>query len=70
MEIENHRLGGCEKRGVLGIGQTVRMRVWRDEFEQVGYVEEADFQVREVLPEEGGGGEGFVGRDVAAGCHD
>lgn len=69
VKVENTRYVICKDGLVLMCLETMRMLRVINEFEQVDYVYEADFEVGEVCAEEGGGGEGFVRRHVAAGGH-
>jgi hypothetical protein len=55
-----------EERGVLGVRQAVRVVAVGDQLEQVDDVDEAHFHVREVLAQESGCREGFLGHDVSA----
>jgi hypothetical protein len=59
-----------EERGVLGVRQAVRVVAVGDQLEEVDDVDEAHFHVGEVLAQEGGGREGFLRHDVAAGGDD
>lgn len=70
MEVEDDGFVGGEDGAVFGVCEAVGVVAVLDEFEEVDDVDEADFQLGEVLAEESGGGEGFLGGDVAAAGHD
>jgi hypothetical protein len=59
-----------EERGVLGVRQAVRVVAVGDQLEEVDDVDEAHFHVWEVLAQERGCREGFLGHDVSAGSDD
>lgn len=70
VEVEHDGLVVGEDGGVLGCCQAVGVvAVWH-ELEEVDDVDEADFQLGEVLAQESGGGQGLLRWDVAAACHD
>lgn len=70
MEIEDNRLVVCEKSFELFVAEAVGVIFLLDELEEIDHVHETDFDLGEMLAEKGGGGEGFLGYDVAAGGHD
>src|SRR5215813_12684676 len=49
MEVENDRLVGGEQGIVVCVGQPVRVFLARLQLEQVDYIDETDFNVREFL---------------------
>jgi hypothetical protein len=70
VEVEDDGAVGGEDGAVFAIREAVGMVDVGDELEEVDDVDEADFEGGDVFAEEGDGGEGFGGGDVAAGGHD
>ena len=70
VEVEDHRFGGSEEGLELTIRHAVGVFGVRHQPEQVHHVHEPDPYVGQVLPEQGGGGQGLHGGDVAAARHD
>ena len=59
-----------EKRCVLCVRQAVRVVAVGDQLEEVHDVDEAHFHFGEVLAQQGGCSQGFLGHDVSAGGDD
>ena len=67
---EDHRLVGREQLVKVPIFQTVRMLGLRLQHHQVDHVDDTDADVRNVLAQEGHGGERLEGRHIAGAGHD
>jgi hypothetical protein len=70
VEAAGPLVGQAVDGAVFAIREAVGMVDVGDELEEVDDVDEADFEGGDVFAEEGDGGEGFGGGDVAAGGHD
>ena len=53
VEVEDHRLVRGEKRFEVAVGETVRMLGIRHQFVQVDHVHEPDFDVGQMVTEQG-----------------
>ncbi len=71
MEVEDDGLVFGEEAVEVFIGEPVRVFGAGDQTVQIDHIDEADFEIREVLAEEAYGGQRFFGGNVAgAGHHD
>jgi len=66
---EDHRRVPGEQRVELGVGHAVRVLGLRLQPHQVHHVDYAHFQLRQVLTEQGDGGQRLQRRDIAAAGH-
>src|SRR5208283_530590 len=70
MKVEDHRFGLSEEGLELPVSHAMWVfGVW-DQLEKVYNVYESNLYVRQILAEQGGGGQGLHGRHVAAARHD
>ena len=70
MKIEDHRLVRSKERIEIAIRQSVRMLRVRFEFEEIDYINEPDFDIREFLSQQHGCRQGLLSRYVAGRSED
>lgn len=70
VEVEYDGFVVCEDGGPLSVAESVGMVDFRDEFEEIDYVDESDLEVWKELAEESGGSERLMCGYITAGCHD
>ena len=70
VEVEDDGRAGGEEGVEVAVGEAVGVFGVGLEAVEIDYVDEADFEVGEVLAENGGCGEGFLRGDVAGAGHD
>jgi hypothetical protein len=70
VEVEDDRLVGGEESFELAVCQAVRMLGIRHQLGQIHHIDEANFDIGEVLPKQGGGGQRLHCRAVPTARHD
>ena len=69
VEVEDHRFVEREQAVEILVAQTVRVLAGRGQLVEINDVDETHFQVGEVLPQQHGRGQRFLGRNVAGAGH-
>ena len=70
VEVEDDGCAGREEGVEVAVREAVGVFRVGLQAVEIDYVDEADFEVGEAPAEDGGGGEGFLGGDVAGRGHD
>src|SRR5690606_8843500 len=69
VEVEDNGFVDGEQAVEIPVAEAVGMFLLRRHAEQVHHIDEADLQVRNIFPQQGGGGQGLLGGDIAAARH-